>query len=359
MIQPKPLKKHNALWPFRWLIALLVGLVVIGLLFFMRTNRYIEVPGGANSLKPFVKVDGIKDDKKGTYMLTTVGIIGPASPAELLWGKFQPYSETYTQEELMGDDDSDEYNLLQEWYITSAANNAVVAAFKAAKQPVTLKLKGIYVMSIMDTSAFKDKLKLGDTITAVNGKSYTSSDAYIKAIGAHKVGDTVTLSILRNGKKLTETGKLTKLPGEKHPGIGISLTENTTVTSTPKVTIDAGDIGGPSAGLMFAVQTYTMITHQDWRNGQKIAGTGTIAAKGNVGQIGGIDKKVYICSKSGAKVFFAPDEPATKALLKLDPTYENNYDVAVKTAKQLKSKMKVVPVKTLQDALDYLKAHAK
>lgn len=54
---------------------------------------------------------------------------------------------------------------------------------------------------------------------------------------------------------------------------------------------------------MFAVQTYTLITQQHYRRGRKIAGTGTIDAAGNVGQIGGIDKKVYMANRKGRKSF--------------------------------------------------------
>jgi PDZ domain-containing protein len=346
-------RNKRRLW--LWLGSLAAVLLALGLVFFP-TNYYAEVPGSAESLKPYVKVSGHPDTAKGSYMLTTVGIVGPASPAVLLWAKMQPYSEILSKRDLMGDDDSAEYNLLQKLYIESAANGAIEAAFKTAGQPATLNHLGIYVMSILAGSPFKGQLKLGDTITALDGKHYASADAYVKAISARKVGSSLTLTYLRKGKQHQATGKLMRLPGTHKAGIGITLTEHTTLTTKPKVTIDAGEIGGPSAGLMFAVQVYTQLTGQNLRHGQKIAGTGTIDGAGTVGQIGGIDKKVYMANQEGAKVFFAPDQPATKALLKADPSYENNYAVAKRTAKALKTKMKIVPVKTLKDALTYLQA---
>ncbi|WP_179395314.1 SepM family pheromone-processing serine protease [Lacticaseibacillus absianus] len=345
-------KRTHRWW--RWLALALGLVVVVGGLLFWPTNRYIEVPGSAESLKPYVTVDQHKDTEKGAYMLTTVGVIGPASPALLLWSKFQPYAETMSKQELMGSDTSAEYDLLQRYYIQSAGTNAVVAAFKLAKRPVTVNQLGIYVMSILKQSPFKGKLQLGDTITQLDGRRYASADAYIKAIQGRKVGSRLTLTYTRQGKVHHASGKLMQLPGTHKAGIGITLTEHTTVKTTPKVAIDAGDIGGPSAGLMFALQTYTLITSQQLRDGQLIAGTGTIDAAGQVGQIGGIDKKVVIADKTGAKVFFAPDEPATKAILKVDPTYQNNYAVAKKTAAAIGTKMKIVPVRTLQDAVDYL-----
>lgn len=331
-------------------------LVIAGLLFYP-TKYYAEVPGSAESLKPYVTVTGKRDTEKGAYMLTTVGVVGPTTPAMLAWAKLQPYSEIISKQELMGNSSSAAYDFLQQQYIKSAANNAVAAAFKAAGKPAKLNQLGIYVMDLVKGSPFKGKLKVGDTITALDGKRYTTANQYIKAIQARQIGSRLNLTFTRKGKVHTASGKLMQLPGTKKAGIGIELTEHTTITTTPKVKIDAGQIGGPSAGLMFAVQVYTELTNQQLRHGQKIAGTGTIDGDGNVGQIGGIDKKVYIADQEGAKVFFAPNEPATKQILKLDPTYENNYAVAKRTAKQIKTKMKIVPVKTLQDALNYLKTH--
>lgn len=346
------MRKH---WK-RWL-GIVAGLIVLLGFLFWPTGDYLEVPGSAESLKSMVQVAGTKDTHKGSYMLVTVGVVGPATPALLLWGKFQPFSDVVSKKDLMGTDNSAEYNLLQQYYIKSAANDAIISAFKAAKKKVTIKNLGIYVMSIVKNSPFKGKLKLGDTITAVNGKHYTSATQYVNAIKAMKIGAKVTLTFTRAGKTHHATAKLMRLAGTDHAGIGISLTEHTTVKTTPKVTIDAGNIGGPSAGLMFAIQTYTLITGNQYRHGQKIAGTGEIDENGNVEQIGGIDKKVYIANKRGAKVFFAPDEPATKAILKIDPSYQNNYTVAKQTAKKIGTKMKIVPVKTLNDALTYLRTH--
>ncbi|WP_461224146.1 SepM family pheromone-processing serine protease [Lacticaseibacillus suihuaensis] len=341
-------KRTRRFWAFG-----LAALAVLAFLF-APTGKYVEVPGSAESLKPYVKVQGIKDQEAGSYMLTTVGIIGPATPAVLVWSKFQPYSEILSKTELMGADSSAEYELLQRYDIQSAANNAIQAAFKQAKRKVVVNHLGIYVMSLLKDSPFRNQLKLGDTITALDGKHYQTAADYVAAIKTRKVGTALTLTYLRDGKSHQATAKLMQLPNTKQAGIGITLTEHTTVSTKPKVTIDAGSIGGPSAGLMFALETYTLITHQRLRQGQNVAGTGTIEADGTVGQIGGIDKKVVIANKEGAKVFFVPNQPATKAILKADPSYQNNYAVAKKAAKAIGSHMVVVPVKHLQDAVDYL-----
>ncbi|MDE3282297.1 SepM family pheromone-processing serine protease [Lacticaseibacillus parahuelsenbergensis] len=357
LIKPTNRLKQKKRW--RWLIGILVGVIVLAALLFFPTNYYLEVPGSAESLKPYVKVTGSKDNAKGSYMLTTVGVVGPASPALLLFSKTQAHTDIVSKQDLMGNDSSAEYDQLQAYYMKSAANNAVAAAFKAAKKPYQIHHRGIYVMSILPQSPFKGKLALGDTITKLNGKSYKTADAYVNAIKSQKVGAAITLTYQHQGKTKQATAKLIRLPQTKRAGIGITLTENTAVTSDPKVKIDAGNIGGPSAGTMFALQIYTQITHQNLRRGHVIAGTGTIDPDGHVGQIGGIDKKVVAADAKGAKVFFAPNQPATKKLKHYDPNYVNNYTEAVQTAKQIKTKMKIVPVKTLSDVIRYMENYSK
>jgi len=339
--------------PWRWLAGI-AAVLLLGWALFIPTNQYLEQPGDATALAPLVKVANQPDKAKGNYYLMTVGIVGPATPAMLLWGQFQPFTDRISASDLMGDASSQEYDTLQHYYITSAANYAVIAAFKAAEQPVTVKHNGIYVMSVLKQSPFKKQLQVGDTITALDGKQYPSADAYVSAIKRRKIGSPLTITYQHAGKTKTATAKLIRLPETKQAGIGITLTENTSVKTTPSVKIDAGKIGGPSAGLMFALETYDVITGGQLRDGREVAGTGEIDADGNVGQIGGIDKKVYAANAKGATIFFAPDQPATKEIKRLDSSYENNLDVAKRAAKQLKTKMKIVPVKTLQDAIDYL-----
>ena len=73
----------------------------------------------------------------------------------------------------------------------------------------------------------------------------------------------------------------------------------------PKVKIDAGSIGGPSAGMMFTLEIYSQITGKDLRQGREIAGTGTINEDGSIGQIGGVDKKLLQQVMRAQKFSFA------------------------------------------------------
>jgi len=92
--------------------------------------------------------------------------------------------------------------------------------------------------------------------------------------------------------------------GEKQPLVGISL-----VQPFPfPVEISSGDVGGPSAGLMFALGLYDTLTPEDLTGGRTIAGTGAIGLDGSVGPIGGITDKVVAAERAGASVFLVPED---------------------------------------------------
>jgi PDZ domain-containing protein len=115
--------------------------------------------------------------------------------------------------------------------------------------------------------------------------------------------------------------------------IGIS-----TVPNFPfDVSISSGDIGGPSAGTMWALGMYDLLTPGDLTGGRTIAGTGTIAPDGTVGPIGGVQNKIVAAKRAGADVFLVPKG--------------QNYT----DAKQVAGDLPLVPISTFQVALNYLR----
>ena len=339
----------------RSLLWALAGLAVIAF-FALPLQQYIEQPGSAESLKPFVTVDGKHDQKKGSYMLVTVGI-RRATPFSWLLAQTNDFQETVSRQDLMGSADSETYNQIQEYYMANSINNAITQAYRAADATYHVDYLGMYVMSVLDNSSLQGQVKVGDTITAVDGQHFKNNQGFIDYIGKQKLGQQVKVSYLRGSKAHTSTAKLIKLRGTDRIGLGITLTDRTKVTTKIPVKIDAGDIGGPSAGMMFSLQVYEQLTGNQLRRGRKIAGTGTIAADGTVGAIGGIDKKVVAADRAGATIFFAPNDPVTKAIKKVDPDYLNNYQTAKRAAKKINTKMKIVPVKKFSDVLAYLEAN--
>ena len=214
--------------------------------------------------------------------------------------------------------------------------------------------KGVYVLNVADNSTFKNVLQIADTLPGVNGKTFESSKELIDYVGGVKRGDKVSVSYISDGKSKTAEGKIVKLSNGKN-GIGIGLTDHTEVNSPVKVAFSTEGVGGPSAGLMFTLAIYDQVYGENMRNGRVIAGTGTIESDGSVGDIGGAGLKVISAAQAGAEIFFVPNNPVDEAVKKKDPSAKTNYEEAKEAAKKIGTDMKIVPVTTLQEAIDYLK----
>ena len=148
-------------------------------------------------------------------------------------------------------------------------------------------------------------LRAGDVITAVDGHAVTSQASLSSLISAHPAGSTLTLTIVRSGHtRQVRVG--TELSGG-HPVMGVSVTEPDTHYTFPfDVKISVGNIGGPSAGLMFALGIIDKLTTLDLTGGRFIAGTGVITPSGQVQAIGGIQQKMVAARQAGATIFLAP-----------------------------------------------------
>lgn len=342
----------------RWqkVVGGLLAFILVAAFFLWPLQIYIEQPGSAEPLKQFVTVDQKRDQKKGAFMLVTVGI-AQATPLRWLIAHFNSFQEIVSRDELMGDQDSAAYDQMQKYYMSSSINNAIAQAYHAAGKSYQIKFQGIYVMDVLQQSNLAGKVAIGDTITAVDGQHFQSNQGFVDYLKDKRLGSKVTITYQHAAQTKTTTAKIIKLPDSKRHGLGITLTDRTAVKTKIPVKIDAGDIGGPSAGMMFSLQIYEQLTGNRLRQGRKIAGTGTIAGDGTVGAIGGIDKKVVAADAAGATIFFAPDDPVTKAIKKVEPNYVNNYHLAKQAAAKIKTKMKIVPVKKFSDVIDYLEAH--
>jgi Lon-like protease len=175
-------------------------------------------------------------------------------------------------------------------------------------------------------------LRAGDIITAVDGQQVTGQTSLSNLINAHPAGTTLALTILRKGK--TEQVRVATMEsgGERLIGVAISF-------KFPfPITISVGDIGGPSAGLMFALGIIDKLTPLDLTGGKFIAGTGEITAGGQVQPIGGIQQKMVGARDAGATIFLTPAAncPDTKGAVPAG--------------------LRLVKVSTLAQAVTYLEA---
>ncbi len=334
-----------------WFKGVLIILAVY-LFAFQPIPFYIESPGTAFGLDEMVEVDQQFSEDPGEFYITTVGI-QQATPMTALTS-VRPYRDLISEQELFGDvEDFHEYDIIQQYYMNSSGNTAIQVAFDAADMDYELQYNGVYVLQVLEESDFADDLAVGDTVQAVNGQRFQSSHDFIEYVSGLEVDDTVEIEFEHEGELRTATGDLMLLESGV-PGIGIGLVDNTSLSTNPHVEIHSGEIGGPSAGLMFSLQIYKQLIQEVIPKEHKIAGTGTIAPDGAVGRIGGIEKKIVAADKEGAEYFLAPDDEIPEEVLKVFPETISNYEAAVETAKAIGTEMEIIPIENFADALEFL-----
>lgn len=337
----------------RWPLYVIAGLIATFLAFVVPLPYYIEVPGGAEDIRQVLQVDNKEDKESGAYQFVTVRI-QRASFAHLVYAWLTPFTDIHSAQEMTGGSTDAEFMRINQFYMQTSQNMAKYQGLKTAGKEIELKYLGVYILTVMDNSTFKGILNIADTVTAVNDKTFSSSKDLIDYVNSQKLGEKVKVTYEEDGQTKSAEGKIITLDNGKN-GIGIGLIDRTEVTSNIPIRFSTAGIGGPSAGLMFSLAIYTQIAEPNLRDGRVIAGTGSIDRDGNVGDIGGIDKKVVAAAKEGASIFFAPANPVSEETKKTNPEAKTNYETAVEAAKTIKTDMKIVPVKTLQDAIDYLK----
>lgn len=313
-------------------------------------------PGGAYDVSQFVTVEDGDKNEKGTMSLMTVAI-APATPLTYAVAYFKKFEEIYKQEEIRQQEEDDvEYNIRQQKLMTESQFNAQYVAFKKANLPYKIEYSGVTVLNVLAEGAAAGKLQAGDEIVEVDGKVIKRAQQLTEALSTKKENADIKMVIKRNDELLDQTITLKPIPGEKdgRVGIGISYSESKSIKTEPIVDVHAEKIGGPSAGLMFTLEILDQLLDEDLTKGYKVAGTGEMFEDGTVGRIGGIDKKVVAADRDGMEIFFAPDDVITEEILQLNPGIKSNYQVAVETAKEIGTSMKIVPVKTVDDALKYL-----
>lgn len=332
-----------------WIKWLVLGLALL-ILGFMPLPYYIEQPGELFAVDDLIKIEGKKPISN--FSITTVGIT-QATPLSALRA-LMPFNELISEKELLaGVDDYDTYDFMQFLYMEDAANTATEVAYREARADYTVKNKGAYVFEVLKASTFHKKLQAGDLITQVNDQPIKNSSQFMEQIEKLTENQKVQLAFKRKKQVKEVSGKLTAFADGKLR-VGISLIDAKEVSTSPEATIDFEDIEGPSAGLMYTLYMYNELTDKHLDQERKIAGTGTIAADGSVGPIGGVEKKVAAAAKAGAEIFLVPRDKLSKAERKKYPKRQSNYQLAKAAARQLHTQMKIVPVDSFKEAVDYL-----
>ena len=231
-------------------------------------------------------------------------------------------------------EDTSNYDYREKLYFTSSIDAATKVAFEKAGKEVKISSSKFLIIYI-DKDA-KTNLKVGDEIISISNKKVSSYDEMLSLIKEAK--DTVNITVKRNGKLVNTVNNFIEINNEKK--LGIVISNEIKYTSNPKVKFKFnGREAGPSGGLMIALTIYDKLVEEDVTKGRKVVGTGTIDINGNIGEIGGIKYKLMAAKRKKADIVFVPSD---------------NYKEAKKEVKKKGYKFKLVPVKTFDDAINYL-----
>ncbi|MGN6608946.1 MAG: YlbL family protein [Jatrophihabitans sp.] len=184
----------------------------------------------------------------------------------------------------------------------ASQDNATAAALCELGYP-----KGFGIFQLVPKGPADGVLEVGDELVSVDGTKVGSTDQLRAALATHQPGERVQVAVRRAGKPATVTVTLGRSPsGAKGGYLGVLAGVTCLAPFTVKITL--ANIGGPSAGLMFALGIIDKAGKQDLTGGRFIAGTGTIDPTGKVGPIGGIALKMIAARDKGATVFLAPKD---------------------------------------------------
>ncbi|MBX6396232.1 MAG: PDZ domain-containing protein, partial [Alicyclobacillaceae bacterium] len=258
-----------------WLLglAVVIGLAVIPLPY------YLFLPGSADPVEPVVTVEGGHKDERGKLLFTTVYSM-PVSNVYVLAYGLVTGSEIEPKERATFGLDDRSYEALMKQMMEGSQNSAVVAALRFLGKPVRVVQKGVEIKGILPDSAAKGRLQEGDIITGVDGRPVANQDQLVRELKSRAPGQEVRLEIVRGGRSLNVSVPLVSLADSGHDspqtGLGVQVVTVQRVESPVRVEFQTGNIGGPSAGLMFALEIVNQLMPGDLTKGHIIAGTGTI-----------------------------------------------------------------------------------
>lgn len=195
---------------------------------------------------------------------------------------------------------------------TDSQSNAEVSALRYLHYPIS-----VVAQEVVNGSPADKHIKPGDKLVTVNGKSVASVEDVQNALVTTTPGQVVDVVVQTSGQQSRDLKiKLGSNPDRKQGFLGINPASHADVPF--KITIGLNDqIGGPSAGLMFALAVVDKLTPGNVNGGMAVAGTGEIDDQGNVSPIGGIPFKLVAARSAGATVFLTPAANCSEALTRV------------------------------------------
>ena len=321
---------------YKIIIVLLIACIVL----MYPVPYYIFTSGGITDLSNRFEIEDAYE-QKGSYNLSYVNQRNGTVFSYLLSRFFSDWELVKMENYQISEEESFEEVLTRDKLSLLQANQTAlyVAYQKAGKEPIVNKTD-FYVVATYDFLTSDTKIRIGDILKKVDDIEIKEFDDISKYIDTKEDGDYVTLTLLRGEETIEAKTRVNKIDDSKL--LGLLFYKIMDLEVNPKIEFSfSANESGSSAGLMTTLAIYDSLIEEDLTHGLKIAGTGTISIDGTVGDIGGVKYKVGGAEIGGAKIFFVPSG--------------ENYEDAIKVKKEKNYKIEIVEVKTIDDAINYLK----
>ena len=306
---------RRLLTPLR-LTAVLAALVLVagGILYFIPSGDYLLLPDRAHPVAPLVEVQGGKDPtgRGGIYFVDVLE--RRASMFESLFPWIHNGATLVPADLVVPPGVSDkaarQADLRQ---MTISQRVAAAVALRRLGYKVTVKASGVIVAALDNRSHAIGKLEPSDLIVAVNGAPTATISKLRAQLAGLKPGAVVTVTVRRGSREQTvEVETIPDSLDAKRAIVGFAPEQAATIRLPLAVKIDAGNVGGPSAGLAFALEVMEELGH-NVAHGYRVAATGEMELNGAVAPIGGVRQKVFGVREAGVDVFLVPGENAAVA----------------------------------------------
>jgi PDZ domain-containing protein len=281
--------------------------LVFGALWVLPSDSYLVLPDEAKPLAEKVEVEGEKPHPPGGIYYVDV-VLRKASLLEELVPAARPEGASVVPEHALVPPGSNfgerrQQNLRQ---MDRSQEVAAAVALRELGYDVDAEPEGALVVAVADDAPATGKLAPTDVIVAVDGKPVRTPDDLRRLIALHEPGETVKLQVRRGEEtRAVEVGTIASSEEGGRPIVGIQVEQFADIQLPVDVEIDLGGVGGPSAGLAFALDVVEELRGTVDR-GRKVAATGEIELDGDVLSIGGVAQKVIGAKRAGADVFLVP-----------------------------------------------------
>lgn len=323
------------LTPARLAAAGLFLLAVVALVLWLApSDSYVFLPDRAHPVAPLVSVPGGKTPRDGGGIYYVDVFVRKASWLERLFPSIREGATIVPASVVQAPGVSEKAQHTEDLRAMSRSQEVAAAvALRALGYKVVARPTGVLVEDVARNAPVAGKLFPTDVIVSVDGRRVRTAKELRAILGSRPVGTTFRIVVQRGGALTRVSGKTIADPTQAgRPILGIFAGQAASVRLPVNVRIDAGDVGGPSAGLAFALDILEQLG-RDVDHGRRVAATGEIELDGTVTPIGGVEQKTIGVRRAGIQVF-------------LVPAGENAAE-----ARRYAHGVRIVPVKTFQQAL--------